>query len=100
MSSSGRVLRRMDNRIEKLTTDINYYIRYFNKSDNFIGPSIYFHHKTLEQKNKHNDADSLIADNTFFDFLYATLTAWGLHRMGPGNTKLVDINVMKDSIKS
>src|SRR4030066_899680 len=99
MRSSEKGLRRMDKRISELSEDIDYYIRYFNKSDNFIGPSIYFHHKTLEQKNKHTTAESLLADNTFFDFLYATLTAWGLHRMGLGNTKLVDINVMKDSIK-
>jgi hypothetical protein len=32
-----------------------------------------------------------LGDNAYFDYLYATLASWGLHRMGPGNTKLNDI---------
>jgi hypothetical protein len=100
MSSSEKVLRRMDNRIAKISEDIDYYIEYFNKSENFVGPSIYFHHKTLQHKNQHTNLESLLNDDLFFDYLYATLTSWGLHRMGPGNTKLVDIDTMKKSIKA
>ena len=34
---------------------------------------------------------SLLADDVFFDSLYATLAAWGLHRMGPSKTKLREL---------
>lgn len=30
---------------------------------------------------------------------YATLTAWGMHRMGPGGAKLVDFPVMRESLR-
>jgi hypothetical protein len=33
----------------------------------------------------------------FFDRLYATLTAWGMHRMGKGNTRLTDLKIIQDS---
>ncbi|MCJ7624789.1 MAG: hypothetical protein MUO76_14910 [Anaerolineaceae bacterium] len=36
-------------------------------------------------------------DNEFFESLYATLTAWGMQRMGPGNTKLVEFEEMRQS---
>jgi hypothetical protein len=89
----------MDARVDKICEDIDYYIRYFNKSDNFVGPSIYFHHKTIERMKNHNGLDSLLDDDLFFDYLYATLTSWGLHRMGPHNTKLIDIDEFKNSVR-
>src|SRR3972149_6281579 len=100
MSSSNKVRERMDKRIEGLCEDIDYYIDFFNKSDNFVGPSVYFHYKTLEQKHTKTTIETLLDDNMFFDYLYATLASWGLHRMGPGNTKLVDIHLLKESIKA
>jgi hypothetical protein len=36
----------------------------------------------------------------FFGALYATLTAWGLHRIGPGNTKLRDLAQIKESFRA
>ncbi len=99
MPSGRSVLRRMENRVSKLSGDIDYYIGHFEKSDNFVGPSIYFHHKTLEQRGKHSDIESLLDDDLYYDYIYATLASWGMHRMGPGKTKLVDIEDMKDSIK-
>jgi len=99
MASGNKVLERMNERVEKLSNNFDHYLELFNKSDNFVGPSIYFHHKTLGQRNKHKDVNSLSCDDLFFDYLYATLASWGMHRMGPGNTKLVDIEDIKESIK-
>ena len=39
-------------------------------------------------------------DDEFFEGMYATLTAWGMHRMGPGNAKLADLSVIKASFQS
>jgi hypothetical protein len=41
-----------------------------------------------------------LGDDAFFDYLYATLASWGLHRMGPGNTKLGDIDELKASFRA
>lgn len=43
---------------------------------------------------------NLIQNNLFLDDLYATLTSWGMHRMGPGNTKLTEYKIFQDSILS
>jgi hypothetical protein len=40
-----------------------------------------------------------LGDDLFFDHLYATLASWGLHRMGPGNAKLGDIDELKASFR-
>jgi hypothetical protein len=39
-------------------------------------------------------------DDSFFEYLYATLASWGLHRMGPGNTKLGDLDQLKASFRA
>jgi hypothetical protein len=70
----------------------------FKVSDLFSGPSQYFHLKTLATLTKHRSAVDAFHDDTYLDALYATLTAWGLHRMGPGNTKLRDIEEIRRNL--
>ena len=48
---------------------------------------------------RHSSVLTLLDDETYFDSLYATLTAWGMHRMGPGNTKLLDIATIRDGVR-
>ncbi len=38
-----------------------------------------------------------MSDDRFFDYLYATLASWGLHRMGPGKAKLSELGELKSS---
>jgi hypothetical protein len=90
----------MNQRIGKLNSNFDDYIDYFFNSNNFTGPSIYFHNKTLAIQKRSNSIGETINSDEFFDFLYATLTAWGMHRMGPGNTKLVEIEELKKSFRS
>jgi len=97
MSSSPKVLARMRERVVQLSHNFAEYLDFFNGSDNFVGPSIYFHNKTLEIRKKYATARETISSDDFFDYLYATLTAWGMHRMGTGNTKLRDIQELKSS---
>jgi hypothetical protein len=100
MPSSRAVLERMDQRVAKLTDGFDGYVRVFGKSERFTGPSGYFHRKTLARRAQHQDIASLLDDDGFFDALYATLTAWGMHRMGPGNTRLRDLAEIRDSIRA
>lgn len=85
-----RTLERLRDRVEKLCTNFSYYIAKFDESDLFTGPSLYFHFRTLNQLHKHLTFSEVFKDNLFFEYLYATLTSWGLHRMGPVKAKLVD----------
>lgn len=89
----------MNERIGELGTGFENYARVFAKSERFTGPSWYFHRKTLRRRAEHKTIVSLLEDDLFFDMLYATLTAWGLHRMGPGNTKLRDLNDIRESVR-
>jgi hypothetical protein len=95
MPSSKAVLERMDQRARKLADVFDDYVRVFGTSERFTGPSGYFHRKTLALRTLHHDIASVLQDDAFFD---ATLTAWGMHRMGPGNTRLRALSEIRDSI--
>lgn len=83
-------------------TDTNYnflkanYPDYFNElvtvGNDFGGPSIYFHNRALEEKNKN------FLNDTHIENIYATLASWGMHRMGDTTTKMVDFGNFKNSI--
>jgi hypothetical protein len=57
-------------------------IEVFAQQRIFTGPSLYFYERTVGMV---RDADSLadLAElDVFYELVYATLTSWGLHRMG------------------
>lgn len=62
-------------------------LRYFENSYHqflkFGGPCVYFHESCLQAC-----AEDFLS-RRHIEMLYATLTAWGMHRMGEGMTKLV-----------
>jgi hypothetical protein len=99
MPSSSKVLGRMDRRVAELASGFEKSVRRFGASGRFTGPSWYFHRRTLDRRSKHRSMASPLADDAFFDALYATLTAWGLHRMGPGNTRLRDLDEIRESVR-
>lgn len=88
----------MDRRASEMSADFERFVHVFTDSERFSGPSWYFHRKTLRRRAEHHTASSLLQDDLFFDALYATLTAWGLHRMGPGNTKLRSLDDIRHSM--
>jgi hypothetical protein len=86
--------------LESLIKDFSRCVRRFDPSRQFGGPSVYFHLMTIEALSRHPTAVDALGDDAFFDYLYATLASWGLHRMGPGNTKLDDIAELKASFRA
>jgi hypothetical protein len=62
----------------------------FDQSLIFSGPSVYFHQKAIAQRRTYTSAARALDDPAFIESIYATLTAWGMHRMGKGNARLVD----------
>ena len=89
MASSPSTLRRLDDRVSRLIRELPNCLNRFESSGLFTGPSIHFHVKTLELR-RSMELRAALSNDAFFTYLYATLTAWGMHRMGPGNTKLID----------
>ncbi len=60
----------------------------------FSGPSIYFHQEAL--KCCRNEKEFL--GKRHIEMIYATLVAWGMHRMGKSGAKMPDFDVFKKSI--
>ena len=90
---------RIQERVEDLCSSFDIYIGEFDKASIFSGPSLYFHFRTIERLKNCVSISSALDDDLFFEYLYATLTAWGLHRMGPGGAKLADFDVFIKSIR-
>ncbi len=89
----------MNKRVKELIENFDDFVEYFDKASIFSGPSLYFHKKAVEILRKDGLSNVLESDQ-FFEYLYATLASWGLHRMGKTNTKLVDFDKFKESITS
>jgi len=99
MPSSKLVITRMNRRIEELSIKIPKFTRVFERSGIFSGPSLYFHKRTIDTLRCLNTTSDAIKSTDFLELLYATLTSWGMHRMGPGNTKLRDFPEFTSSIR-
>jgi hypothetical protein len=89
----------MQRRVEDLVHSFSAYCDRFDEARLFTGPSLYFHHKTIAQKQKHREIADVLRDEVFFESLYATLTSWGMHRMGDTKTKLVEFSKMVSSFR-
>ena len=82
-------MRGLEHRIKELCDNFEFYLRRFDELNPFTGPSVYFHLKTLGRLNSLGLSKAL-EDRLFFEYLYATLASWGMHRMGPKGAKLVE----------
>lgn len=58
----------------------------------FGGPSVYFHEKALEYRQKEFLSDRHL------EYVYATLVSWGMHRMGSSGAKMPDFKIFQDSV--
>jgi len=92
-------IRRIEKRVTELIEDFDGCSDAFEQANLFTGPSAYFHSKTLALLRQHKSAGDALLDRAFLESLYATLTAWGMHRMGPGGAKLVEFHVLADSFQ-
>jgi hypothetical protein len=90
---------RMQRRVEDLVHDFSACCDRFDEAHLFTGPSLYFHNKTLARRQKYAVIADVLRDEDFFESLYATLTSWGMHRMGDTKAKLVDLSKMVSSFR-
>lgn len=97
--SAIKTVERMKARVDELITGFPSYLEAFDAAHLFTDPSLYFYLKTLGIRAKYATAADALKDEEFFDGLYATLTAWGMHRPGPLGAKLADLEVIKTSFR-
>ena len=90
----------MEMRVEDLMQNFHYYLNHFTENIKFSGPSIYFHKKVIEKIRSSERYEQLLDDNLFFEYIYATLASWGMHKMGDKGAKMVEYNEFKESIRS
>lgn len=82
-----------DTKFEKLKTDYLKFLPHLsNLHEDFGGPSVYFHQQALIEC-RHN-----FLSNRHIEMIYATLSSWGMHRMGQTKTKMVSFDIFKSSI--
>ena len=99
MKRREATISRIRERIGALCSSFNYYIEEFDRANLFTGPSLYFHFRTLDKLKSFKNLSDALDNNLFLEYLYATLTSWGLHRMGPRGAKLVSFNSFIKSMR-
>gem|GEM_PF-3367234 len=96
----SRAVPRMEERRKRLVDGFDGYIRRFETAKPFTGPSLHFHLRTIGVLGKHQRPCDALDDNEWLELLYATLTSWGMHRMGRTWTKLRDLSEIQASFLS
>jgi hypothetical protein len=81
-----------DDKIRQVLENAEIYHDAYYKAEVFRGPSLYFHERALATR---NDPASL----THLEYVYATLASWGMHRMGPGGSKMQSFRVLFQSVQ-
>lgn len=97
--STGRADRARRN-VDALMASFEDAVDHFEQTVAFPGPSLYFHQRAIDRRRGHSDAASLLADTQFLEYVYAVLPAWGMHRMGNQKAKVVDFELMVDSLRA
>jgi hypothetical protein len=87
-----------EKRLSDLIEDFYVYLNYFLSNMKFSGPSVYFHKKVINKVRAIDEYEKIFSDDLFFDYLYATLSSWGMHRMGNKTAKMSNFEDFRQSI--
>jgi hypothetical protein len=77
-------------RVSEVLANTEKYHQAYYEVKTFGGPSLHFHRKSLE----YGDIDF----TRRLEYIYATLTAWGMHRMGKGGSKMLPFEEFRSSM--
>jgi len=86
---------RIKNEDDLLSKLGHYYKRSLDVSKDFGGPSIYFHIQAIKEQ------ETNFISERHIEMIYATLAAWGMHKMGDPDytkTKMINYSEFKKSI--
>lgn len=100
---SRRTLKSISQQTEDLIARFDNYISHFeeafSRDETFGGPSLYFHFQCIK-KYSCVSLEAKLHDERFFEYVYAVLASWGMHRMGDTATKLRSYHEFKNEIIS
>lgn len=85
----------LDKRIENLCEDFPSYVNWTLQSYRLDTPARHFHARTIKRLRSHGNLASLLEDEIFFDYLYATLVSWNMDSRG---AKLCGFNEFMNTI--
>ena len=86
--------------VSRLIAGFADYVDVFEHSAAFPGPSLYFHQRALARRRELSQLQALLADELFFEYVYAVLPAWGMHRMGKQRAKVGEFGPFIASFRS
>jgi len=81
-----------ESKVREILENAEEYHQAYYKAETFRGPSHYFHQRALETR---QEAWSL----AHLEYVYATLSAWGMHRMGKGGSKMQSFDTFRRSVE-
>jgi len=84
--------KQFEQKIEDILANYKSYHEAYYEIETFRGPSLYFHQRALETRQLANSI-------THLEYVYATLSSWGMHRMGKGGSKMKSFKVFSQSIE-
>lgn len=80
-------------RVSDILMNVDEYHGAYYQSETFRGPSLYFHQRALQTRNSAKLSIHL-------EYVYATLTSWGMHRLGKGGSKMLPFDTFLQSVES
>jgi hypothetical protein len=89
----------MEARVDELVDRVEECLDAFDQAAVFTGPSVFFHVEALRQRRLHASVGRAVVDRPLLVSVYATLTSWGMHRMGPAAAKLVAFDDFAGSVR-
>ncbi len=99
-SPAGRARARLAQRLAEIDAGFDRYLKVCAEQRIFTGPSEYFYDRTVEHVRGARDLTTLRDDDRFVELVYATLTSWGMHRMGAQvATKLTDFPTFRSAVQ-
>lgn len=75
-----------------LLANADRYHEAYYRAETFGGPSLYFHRRSLDTRQSP-------ASLSHLEYVYATLSSWGMHRMGTGGSKMRSFSAFRASIE-
>jgi hypothetical protein len=79
-------------RVSELLAHADAWHEAYSSAQAFGGPSLYFHHRALDTRRAPASLQHL-------EYVYATLASWGMHRMGPGGSKMRAFEAFRASVE-
>jgi hypothetical protein len=81
-----------DAKIKDILTNADQYHAAYYDAATFGGPSLYFHRRALDTR----DSKDVLCH---LEYVYATLSSWGMHRMGKGGSKMQSFESFCQSVE-